>query len=782
MHAMSAASTTTAPTGCSLVSLDGRTLPLTSVTLNADAGGGLAQVVLEQRFDNPYAEPLNLTYQLPLPADGAVVGFRFTLGEREVVGRVERKADARAQFEQAVLAGKTAALLEQDRSALFTQELGNLPPGATVVARITVECPLTWEDGSWTFRFPTVVAPRYLGGQTADAQRVHVEVADREVPVEVHLALEVRDALTGPPRSSSHVIHVQDEVITLPITARLDRDVVVSWPVAAPSPGLTLDTCHPLGDEQAYGLLTLVPPAAGSTLRPVARDLIVLLDTSGSMGGRPLDQARAFIRGLIEGLDEHDQLELIAFASQREVWSRGPTAMTPAAKAKALRWLEQRRAGGATEMHQAMIAALQPLRPQAQRQVVLVSDGLIGFERDIIGAIANDLPPSSRVHTVGVGSSVNRSLTGPSARAGGGVEIVVGLDESPEAGVRRLLQRTAQPQIVDVQVVGDAVVEVAPRRIPDLFAGAPCAIAVALRPEGGSLEIRGRTAEGTWSRRLTLQPTEPGEGRRAVVTRFAREAVEDLEIAHAQGEAGVDGRIEALGLRHQIATRLTSWLALTDEATVDPSDPTRHERVPQSLPYGMSAEGVGLRPSMPHPAVLAQAVPMSAPMAPPAPSRRTRGAPAKRKSRSWFGGFGSKRDQAPEPPAATPFYGDLDEEAVVPAEEHVTDELRRETDDPAPGGPGWELKARVVQRSNGVLVLEFSWVQSEFWAPGQVRLVDAQGRFSETRLTQPTTRSGRVEGGLTLRLAVSLADGDPLPAAVDVLTNGRRLHLVLEAS
>ena len=152
--------------GGRLVATDGRPLPLLGAALRVEARGGLARVVLEQRFRNPHAEPLHVTYLLPLPVDGAVSGFGFRIGERRVVGEVDRRAAARERFEEAILEGRTAALLEQDRSSLFTQELGNIPPGAEVLAELTIDQRLRWLDaGAWEWRFPTVVAPRYLGAE-----------------------------------------------------------------------------------------------------------------------------------------------------------------------------------------------------------------------------------------------------------------------------------------------------------------------------------------------------------------------------------------------------------------------------------------------------------------------------------------------------------------------------------------------------------------------------------------------------------------------------------------
>src|SRR6185503_1189011 len=149
--------------GARLVATDGRSLALGAVAIRCEAFAGIARVVLEQRFVNRFQEPLEVTYQVPLPADGAVAGYELSIGEHRITGEIERRQKARERFEEAILEGKTAGLVDEERSTLFTQRIGNVPPETEVIARLTVDQPLVWTEGGWEWRFPTVVAPRYLG-------------------------------------------------------------------------------------------------------------------------------------------------------------------------------------------------------------------------------------------------------------------------------------------------------------------------------------------------------------------------------------------------------------------------------------------------------------------------------------------------------------------------------------------------------------------------------------------------------------------------------------------
>ena len=247
-------------------------------------------------------------------------------------------------------------------------------------------------------------------------------------------------------------------------------------------------------------------------------------------------------------------------------------------------------------MQAGVAEALRPLRPTAQRQVVLLTDGLVGFESEIVATVARDLPAGSRLHAVAVGSAPNRALTGPAARAGRGVEVVTGLGEDAGAAIARLLAQMRDPLLTEVEVSGSAVMGVAPARLPDVYAGAPLRAAVKLRAEGGELSVRGKTPDGAWEESIDVAAVATGHASAAVVNLYGREAVEDLEMRRAAGmEADADRAIERIGLDFQIATRLTSWVAVSEEPAVDPSQPARRERIPHALPAGISAEGLGLR-------------------------------------------------------------------------------------------------------------------------------------------------------------------------------------------
>ncbi len=774
-----------------LVPTEGRTLPLTRAHVEVLAAEGLARLVLRQRFDNPHDVPLEITYSLPLPAEAAVSGFAFTLGERRIVGEVDKRRKARERYEEALVMGHTAALVEQERDTLFTQTLGNVPPRTHVDAEIVVDLKLRYlAEGSFELRLPTTVAPRYLGevGRVADAPVVAQDVAASRMPVRLTLDANIRGA-SGPVESTTHAIVCEEILGALAVRFRdeggvaLDRDVVLRWRATSEDVRICARVTRPRGAEHAYALLTVTPPRAVRETTP--RDLVLLLDTSGSMGGMPLEQAKRVALALVETLEGTDTLEMISFSSSPARWKRGATRMDASAKRGALQWLSGLRDSGGTEMRDAIIEALRPLREGAQRQVVLVTDGLIGFETEIVREILDRLPKGSRVHTVGVGSGINRTLTAGAARAGRGIEVITDAAEDPERVGARLIARTHAPLVTDVKISGRPVRKIAPERVPDLFAGAPVLVAAEVDPSGGPIVVEGIMAGRPWRAEVSIPRCDEGEGLAAIEQLYAREVAADLEMRAAAGE-NVDEALERIGLAHEIATRLTSWLAISETKTVDENAPFKKERMPHELPYGTSAEGFGLRGGGAPVFAAAAFAPMSAaPMPglggplgaaggggdpeadrstgappppaayapPPARARSLPGAPPRPAApapKKEKGGFISSlfRGRKPEPPREEGGFEDADEESL--------DERTMVAAE--------ALVARIALRKDGTIVLRVVVSRETRWmAPTVATVMLADGTRLDA-IVKAAPRDGKLEAGTEFRLVLELKvdDGRPI--------------------
>jgi Ca-activated chloride channel family protein len=204
--------------------------------------------------------------------------------------------------------------------------------------------------------------------------------------------------------------------------------------------------------------------------------------------------------------------------------------------------------------------------------------------------------------------------------------VLVGLDEDAEKSAKGLVDKTRAPVLTDLTISGDAFIDASPEHVPDVFAGAPVLAALQVRPSGGELVVRGKLANGRWEQRIQVRAADPGDGNPAVVKLYARERVADLEMRWTIGSEvqAIDREIESIGLVFQIATLRTSWVAIDDDRSVDPRRGTRHEEIPQELPYGTTMASFSAAAPLAQAASFGSvdvAMMLRAPSAPPAARR-----------------------------------------------------------------------------------------------------------------------------------------------------------------
>ena len=722
----------------SLVSIDGRTYPLKSASLSARAEGGIAATTLVQAYENPYQEALEVLYTLPLPADGAVIGYTMRLGNRVIRGEVRKREEARDQYRKALLEGHTAALLEQERDDTFSQKLGSLPPGESASIEIEILQPLAFlpasdgEPSCWEYRFPTVTGVRYQGapGRVPDAEELDADRAEKGIPVTLEAALVIAD---GPvdrvrpfaPEQKIDVVANGSGAKAVIEAMPLNRDVVIRWTAGEQETGVRATEGKGLAcDKGRYVLITLTPPEALTSAIP--RDLTLLIDCSGSMSGEPLEQAKTVCAELLGSLNAGDRFEILAFSGSVRRLFPSPVDASEQKVEQALKELRKLSASGATEMQDAVMEALRPLRPGSQRQVILLTDGYIGFENEIVGEISRRMVPGARLHAVGVGTSVNRTLTSRAARAGRGREIIIGLKEDARKAAGRLLRATVRPVLTDISVEGTGLISFAPGKPRDVFAGQPALIFAEVKPEGGSLQISGTESSSRWTRVVEIPPLRAADGRSLAATPipigalFAREAIEDAENdLTASGDDAIRERIESLGLRHGISSSMTSLIAISEDMTVDPRDPRRRERLPVEVPAGVSAEGAGLMRAAPV-GLLALSSDMeeNLTLSEPRSSMRTWGAFATR-----------MLHKLPAPPPPRPI-------AIE--------------------------RPRILKLEGQILVLEFEVPGNGFMLPDgstDIEVEFAEGQRSRARvMVRESGKPGPQKAGLIVRLALRLQD------------------------
>jgi Ca-activated chloride channel homolog len=577
-------------------------LPLEAVDVAASITGLVARTVLTQTFGNPLDQPLEATYIFPLPDRAAVSEFRMEVGERVVEGVLKERGEARATYDQAIREGRRASIAEEERPGVFTMRVGNLLPGETVRVRLVMTGPLPWDQGEATFRFPLVVAPRYIPGAPLEGEPVGAgTVPDTDAvpdasritppvllpgfpnPIRLDIRAEIDPAglELGQVRSSLHTV-VEEErdgdggrvrVVRVQPGERANRDFVLRLRTGGEAVTTSL-AAVPDRDEGAGGTfaLTLLPPAGADTGRP--RDLVFVLDRSGSMAGWKMVAARRAVARMVDSLRGRDRFTVLAFDNRVETppaLSGGLQAAADRARFQAVEFLARLDARGGTEMAAPLTQGLDLLAGAGEgdaardRVLVLVTDGQVGNEDQILRLLAPRLA-GVRVYTVGVDTAVNEGFLKPLAGLGGGACELVESEDRLDAVMDRVHRRIGTPVVTDLELEPaglDADPDsVAPRRLPALFAGAPLVVCGRFRGRpGGALTLRGSDAAGQpWS--ATVPATVGGTP--ALATMWARAHLRDLEDRYATDPApdrDLERRIVETSLRFGVLCRFTAFVA-----------------------------------------------------------------------------------------------------------------------------------------------------------------------------------------------------------------------------
>jgi Ca-activated chloride channel homolog len=630
-----------ADAGFGAISTTRGNLPLSALDVRADIVALTAGVEVVQEFANPFDEPLEATYIFPLPDRAALTALRFEADGRTVDGVLTERAQARREYDQAISAGRRAAIAEEERPDVFTMRVGNILPGEQVVVRLSLSQPLPFEDGAATFRFPLVIAPRYIPGNplpgaaagsgtqpdtdaVPDASRITPPVLLPGFPHPVRLGITARIDPGGLPvsqvRSSLHAVGQSagddgSTIITIEPGERLDRDFILRLAVAdaddiatslvlrqddPPSAGTGTGAGDDAGDwGTGTFMLTLVPPAASAAVTD--RDMVVVLDRSGSMSGWKMVAARRAAARIVDTLDSSDRFAVLCFdntVQQPPELAGRLVAGTDRNRFRAVEFLASVTAHGGTEMLGALQQAAGLLADQTRSRVlVLVTDGQVGNEDQILDMIGPRLT-GTRVHVVGIDRAVNAGFLSRLASVGRGRCELVESEDRLDAAMTRIHRRIASPVVTglsvssaDVALVKSAI---APSPLPGLFDGAAVTIFGRYRgyaPAG--ITVRGTAADGSpYERTLTaVQRAGDASGTPATAL-WARARLRDLEDAYACVDPGRDDVLESLehqivatSLRFGVACRFTAFVAVDSRVVTDGSTPHR-VTLPVQVPSG----------------------------------------------------------------------------------------------------------------------------------------------------------------------------------------------------
>ncbi len=621
--------------GTLLVSTDQPGVFLPAPALETDVvirvTGIVARATVRQRFANTAGDCVEGLYVFPLPESAAVDRMRLTIGQRVIEGEVREREEARKVYAQAKSEGKKASLLEQERPNVFTASVASIGPNEDLAIEIEYQETLRYEDGRFRLRFPMVVAPRYIPGsavqaadseaharavspasnqglgwasntdQVPDAERITPAVVrpgeTRVNPVRMRVELSPGVPLRKV-ESTTHAIRT-DAAGEMSYTVTLadqslaaDRDFELHWEPdlsQRPRPALFAEN----RDGEIFALLIVLPPDASST--PAARlprETVFIIDTSGSMYGPSIDQARRSLLYALDRLRPEDRFNVIEFNSvMHRLYGESRRAL-PDAVAEARGWVSRLQASGGTEILPALQAALEGADGGSEgsgvRQVVFITDGGVGNEEELFRYIHDHLG-MSRLFTVGIGSAPNSHFMTKAAEFGRGTFTYVGDRAEVEEKMGGLFRKLESPVLTNVRVEwDDAGAQAWPEKVPDLYAGEPIVVTAKLSRAAGGVTVSGERSGERWSERV---PIALSAGDRGVDRLWARRkiaALMDRSLETTQGADREQLKREAIevAVRHHLVSSFTSLVAVDVTPTLAIGTVCTPRAIPVHLPAG----------------------------------------------------------------------------------------------------------------------------------------------------------------------------------------------------
>jgi len=610
--------------------------PTVETRVRFDVTGVIARATVVQRFRNPLDQWITGVYVFPLPESSAVDHMRMRAGERVIEGEIREKEKARQEFQQAAAEGKRATLVEQQRANLFTSRVANLGPFEELEVEIEYQQTLNLAEGRVSLRFPLTLTPRYTPGIASalalltrgkpaldqdpglgseaepdgDAGPVRSHSDDAELlqppflapgvkrnPVSIELNLNAGFEVASL-TSDTHKVAVES-LSSHSFRARLseemvpaDRDFEISWkpaPGVMPQSSVTTEK----GPDGTYALVTLFPPtgAAARSVR-IPRDVTFVIDTSGSMEGVSMKQAKRALELAIQRLDAEDWFNLIQFNSVTTALFPSSVPATSENRIRAMRFAASLSAQGGTEMLPALLAAFKPSASGPEenmlKQVLFLTDGAVSNEDELFAAISKNLG-RARLFTVGIGSAPNSHFMTKAAEIGRGTFTFISDVNSVETQMNELYAKVESPVLSDIQVTFDGVdegsAEVWPARIPDLYLGEPVVVGARFEKLPVSIRVTGRRDGEAFE---TVAPLDRAEAGHGINVLWARRKIQSLlDGVHSGSDPDVvRAQVVSLGLTHHLVTPHTSLVAVDLTPVRPEGESLENLAVPVNLPAG----------------------------------------------------------------------------------------------------------------------------------------------------------------------------------------------------
>lgn len=575
---------------------------LLNTEMDVQISGPLAQVRIRQHFANPGRAFAEGRYVLPVSENAAVHGMLLEIGERRIQGQIRERRQAQAMYQQARDSGQRSALVEQRRPNLFSTSVANIDAGESIAVTLEYSELLIPDANRFSLRLPLTMTPRYTPAAQPDDNPATAAVQHEAVEGPIAASL-MRDAPSHQARLNVYVdagmpldrIHSPSHRVKHDYDGRgyqielgnnpviMDSDFILEWELPASAGNQAAVFTETLGDDH-YALLMLSPADAPVSQQRQPREVMLIVDSSGSMQGERMRQARQSLIHALDRLQPEDRFNVLEFNHHHSQLFRQPQPATAENLAQARQWVNALQANGGTEMLPVLRDALsQPSEPGYLRQLVFITDGSVSNEQEILRMIQYRLQ-QARLFTVGIGAAPNSYLLRKAAEIGRGHFTPVNDGDGVVESINRLFEKLEAPVLTGLSLELDPGIqaEIWPQRLPDLYAGQPLIVAMKLDRLPESITLHGHQPE-PWQQELSLPEAHNNPGTAKL---WARRKIESLMDQLTEGGAEEDVREAVLevALHHQLMSRYTSFIAIEQTPVRSPTEPLLSQQIPNLNP------------------------------------------------------------------------------------------------------------------------------------------------------------------------------------------------------
>ena len=584
-------------------------LPLKSTTAEVNILGVIADVKIEQTYENTGATPIEAVYVFPASTQAAVYHMEMIVGGRTIKAQVQEKGQARATYVKAKAEGKRTSLLEQDRPNVFTMNVANILPGDRISVVLKYTENIIPESGVYAFVYPTVVGPRYTGESTSGSTKLKTPFTNEgispmyefDIDVNIKAGMSIQNVFCNSHQTDITFKGLEEAVISLNQADKNggDRDFVLEYQLA----GKKIDSGLLVyeGEEENHFMLTVQPPSRVKDSDITQREYIFVLDVSGSMHGFPLNVTKKLMRNLLGNLRSDDKFNLLLFAGNANVYAEESVYGSAQEVENALNILNQRQGGGGTRLLNALNRAVNiPKCDEGlSRSIIVVSDGYINVEREVFDLIKNN--NEFNFYSFGIGRSVNRHLIEGIAHVGGGEPLVI-LDES-EANEKAEKFRNfiSSPVLTDIFIDWGNfdVYDLEPNAFNDLLAERPIVITGKYRGEAnGLIQLTGINGEEKFKAVYNSSYAESSSSNKSLAYLWARNRIKILDdYIKLDSDQSEVKEVTKLGLKYNLLTNYTSFVAVDEEPVLASNTKTHKVNQALPLPKDVSRFAIGSTPT-----------------------------------------------------------------------------------------------------------------------------------------------------------------------------------------